>query len=105
MGLTICTFAGALRSLGRWLGRWSATQPTAGAQRPAGMRLHTAAGRGHVAWPPATRDGMARRPLRVLRVVDAGHAPSTAGRMVISGRMADVCAELDRLAALEAAAA
>jgi hypothetical protein len=24
------------------------------------------------------------------------------GRMVISGRMADVCAELDRLAALEA---
>ena len=28
-----------------------------------------------------------------------------AGRMVISGRMADVCAELDRLAALEAAQA
>jgi hypothetical protein len=26
------------------------------------------------------------------------------GRLVISGRMADVCAELDRLAALEAAA-
>jgi hypothetical protein len=43
------------------------------------------------------------RPLRVLRVVDAGHAPASAGRMVISGRMADVCAELDRLAALEAA--
>jgi hypothetical protein len=33
----------------------------------------------------------------VLRVVDA-HGPATAGRMVISGRMADVCAELDRLA-------
>ncbi|RZJ23232.1 MAG: hypothetical protein EOO54_10960 [Haliea sp.] len=43
------------------------------------------------------------RPLRVLRVVDAAHAPANAGRMVISGRMADVCAELDRLAALEAA--
>jgi len=27
------------------------------------------------------------------------------GRMVISGRMADVCAELDRLASKEAAAA
>jgi len=27
------------------------------------------------------------------------------GRMVISGRMADVCAELDRLAGKEAAAA
>lgn len=43
------------------------------------------------------------RPLRVLRVVDPGHAPASAGRMVISGRMADVCAELDRMAAHEAA--
>lgn len=43
------------------------------------------------------------RPLvRVVRVVDAAQAPSRAGRMVISGRMADVCAELDRLAAAEA---
>jgi hypothetical protein len=42
------------------------------------------------------------RPLRVLRVVDGPQTPATAGRMLISGRMADVCAELDRLAALEA---
>ncbi|MDO8318581.1 hypothetical protein [Rhodoferax sp.] len=41
------------------------------------------------------------RPLRVLRVLEAGQAPSQVGRMVISGRMADVCAELDRLAAFE----
>jgi hypothetical protein len=45
-----------------------------------------------------------RRPLRVLRVVETSRAATGAGRMVISGRMADVCAELDRLAALEAAA-
>jgi hypothetical protein len=38
--------------------------------------------------------------LRVLRVVD-GAPRQCAGRMVISGRMADVCAELDRLAARE----
>lgn len=57
-----------------------------------------------------------RRPLRVVRVLDAEtgtgaggseagcRAPTQAGaRMVISGRMADVCAELDRLAAAEAA--
>lgn len=44
----------------------------------------------------------APRPLRVLRVIEP-NAPASAGRMVISGRMADVCAELDRLAALEAA--
>ena len=37
--------------------------------------------------------------LRVMRVLEAGQAPSSVGRMVISGRMADVCAELDRLAA------
>jgi len=41
------------------------------------------------------------RPLRVLRVVEAGQPSSQAGRLVISGRMADVCAELDRLAAIE----
>lgn len=41
--------------------------------------------------------------LRVLRVADAGQSSFHGGRMVISGRMADVCAELDRLAAQEAA--
>jgi hypothetical protein len=41
------------------------------------------------------------RPLRVARVMEAHQARHSAGRMVISGRMADVCAELDRLAELE----
>lgn len=40
-----------------------------------------------------------RRPLRVVRILEAGQSPAQVGRMVISGRMADVCAELDRLAA------
>ena len=44
-----------------------------------------------------------RRPLRVVRVVESGQPRAHVGRMVISGRMADVCAELDRLAAREAA--
>lgn len=43
------------------------------------------------------------RPLRIVRVLEAGQGPAYVGRMVISGRMADVCAELDRLAAREAA--
>ena len=42
-----------------------------------------------------------QRPLRVLRVMDADLAPAQIGRLRISGRMADVCAELDRLAAYE----
>ena len=44
-----------------------------------------------------------QRPLRVVRVMEAGQPRSQVGRMVISGRMADVCAELDRLAACETA--
>jgi hypothetical protein len=41
-------------------------------------------------------------PLRVVRMSEMGSAPECAGRMRISGRMADVCAELDRLAEKEA---
>jgi hypothetical protein len=43
-----------------------------------------------------------RRPLRVVRILENGQTSAQVGRMVISGRMADVCAELDRLAACEA---
>ena len=37
-------------------------------------------------------------PLRVVRESDSALGAECAGRMVISGRMADVCAELDRMA-------
>lgn len=43
-----------------------------------------------------------RKPLRVIRVLEPNHVAANVGRMVISGRMADVCAELDRLADKEA---
>ena len=36
--------------------------------------------------------------LRVVREFDSTVSPDCAGRMMISGRMADVCAELDRMA-------
>lgn len=51
--------------------------------------------------PPGVPRDLAHRPVRVVRVKEAARAPAGAGRMFISGRMADVCAELDRLAALE----
>ena len=51
--------------------------------------------------PALNRRVAAQRPLRVLHVVDADAPATCLGRMVISGRMADVCAELDRLAASE----
>lgn len=49
--------------------------------------------------PPSSKSS-----LRVIRESDSAIRPDCAGRMVISGRMADVCAELDRMA-LRAAAA
>ena len=42
-------------------------------------------------------------PLRVLRVVDSAMPRSSVGRLVISGRMDDVCAELNRLVERESA--
>jgi hypothetical protein len=90
LGITMFTFGGLLaplQSLVSWF---------AGAPRPLSQTLPLAA---HA---PVSRSCV-RRPLRVVRVMEACQASSGAGRMVISGRMADVCAELDRLAELEAA--
>ncbi len=44
----------------------------------------------------------ASRALRVIHVLDASATNKRTGRMVMTGSMADVCAELDRLAAREA---
>jgi hypothetical protein len=41
--------------------------------------------------------------LKVVREQDAAVSPACAGRMTISGRMADVCAELERMAQRQAA--
>ena len=60
--------------------------------------------KGALPLPTATQTPATQRTLRVVRVVD-GQGRASGGRMVISGRMADVCAELDRLAGKEAAAA
>jgi hypothetical protein len=97
-----------LHSLLRWLlpTSKSVALPTASACQRAGSAGSTSAPR-----PPwvGTHDPMEvgglvrRRPLRVVRLLEAGQSPAQVGRMVISGRMSDVCAELDRLAAREAA--
>ena len=49
---------------------------------------------------PVRPDSTAFRaaPLRVVRESDSAIGAECAGRMVISGRMADVCAELERMA-------
>lgn len=105
---TLNSLVAPLRSLAQWLmagnrhrtSRLSHARPSIDA-----ARSNVVTGHAHFRWAPAKLDaaGPAQKPLRVVRVVEACHGPSIAGRMVISGRMADVCAELDRLAALEAA--
>jgi hypothetical protein len=60
--------------------------------------LHTVASR-----PAAPAQASAR--IRIVRILEAGSLPARpGGRMLISGRMADVCSALDRLAAAEALA-
>jgi hypothetical protein len=80
--------------LRRWASRWgqSPSLPAVSASRPMLSTL------GQVRATPTCA-----RPLRVVRVMESGQPRSQTGRLVISGRMADVCAELDRLAAIEAA--
>lgn len=71
-------------------------------------RLAQAPGRGFLPLAPSCNatgspwaaPATARRPNMVVR---KAAAPGGTGRLVIAGRMADVCAELDRLAASEAA--
>lgn len=49
----------------------------------------------------AEKTGAPRPALGVLKIVrefDSTISPACTGRMIISGRMADVCAELERLA-------
>jgi hypothetical protein len=106
MGITLFTFNGLFAPL-QGLVAWLAGGST---PRPAARQCHRASN-SVAAHAPCARSGgqiashkALARPLRVLRVLDDGQPRAGAGRMVISGRMADVCAELDRLAALEAAA-
>ena len=106
MGLTLFTLGGLLGPL---QGLVASLLPAHGRSRGVRRPCGTARASGQVQRvqpaPPAVA-AIARpcRPLRVVRIVEPARAAMDAGRMRISGRMADVCAEIDRLAALEAAA-
>lgn len=110
MGITFFTFStllAPLQQLAAWMVRAGSLRPgrrSRAAGPVASGGLNCTSGRAQFSWPASTCATVQprRRPLRVVRVVEACSTPASAGRMVISGRMADVCAELDRLAALEA---
>jgi hypothetical protein len=119
MGITLLAVGALVAPLHQLLGGFgrtllgrntpSRTRPFAVAAAPS--RGGGAPGRGAPGPPPPARSvqvasghGRPARPLRVRRAAEPLRSPASAGRMVISGRMADVCAELDRLAAVEATA-
>jgi hypothetical protein len=77
-----------------WLNRPAASVQSRAPQRPAP---------GAVALTAASSAPATHRPchVRVLRNPEPGNGCRPDARLVISGRMSDVCAELDRLASLE----
>jgi hypothetical protein len=96
MGIALLTFADLLMPLQSLASRWMPARQRRSSLRYVAVRPACAPrGASKQAAVSATR------PLRVVRMIDAGAPRRQGSRMVISGRMADVCAELDRLAALE----
>ena len=104
MGIALLSIADLLTPLqslaNRWMPRRRPGRTMSSGLRYVGVRPSCGLRQG----APAAA-GAPARPLRVVRTVDAQQPGRAAGRVVISGRMADVCAELDRLVALEAAEA
>ena len=113
MSTSLIASATLFHRLQAWLGRSAQRQPLRTPLHRAAtadtVQLPKAAGTPESSLQPATHHRPHRAlpkrrtpALRVLRVLDAHPGVRHSGRMVISGRMADVCAELDRLAAMEA---
>jgi hypothetical protein len=98
MGITMFTLGGLFARLQAFMS-WLAPSPHRVDQPATASRVAPAIALAH-----ATRRAAPPRvpALRVVRVMESSNAPCGDGRMFMSGRMSDVCAELDRLAALEA---
>ena len=108
MNIALFVHSGIFRSLQTLIQWWTRSDS------PTGQGVIPTAHRGHSSAPNSIANSLVItgtapppqatiKPLRVVRVVEAGQSRSCVGRIVISGRMADVCAELDRLAAGEVA--
>ena len=102
MGIALLTLSSFFQDLTR---RHRTAKATTSLDHPVrASRIALPSGRPMVRSRPMTSI-CTQRPatLRVVRVRDEHGPAHEVGRMVISGRMADVCAELDRLVAREAA--
>ena len=106
MGIAMLTLSGLFQGFSALQCLTAGAQPTPSPRAARALRMVRPTGmRAPVSARPVSSIRTPRpSTLRVLSVSDAAHTPGDVGRMRISGRMADVCAELDRLAAREAAA-
>jgi hypothetical protein len=116
MGIALLAFADLWMPLQSLADRWLPVRRQRHGDASAGLRYvavrparslrgaGTAAASATTAATPVSASS-SLRPLRVVRLVDKQQQglQRSSNRVVISGRMADVCAELERLAALEAA--
>lgn len=113
MGFALLTFSDLFTDLWTPLqslaGRWLLNRRFAASSRKKASGLRYVDIRpscsSRTAAPRAANAAAPSRPLRVVHAVDTLETGRRTGCVVISGRMADVCAELDRLAAMETAAA
>lgn len=95
--LTLNALSSPWHAFARWIARTASHRPKP-AQRACPGAAQPVRPQGGLPRQPR----LVRGPVRVVRVLD-GSAPGSSGRFVIAGRMADVCAELDRLALREQA--
>lgn len=109
MGIALLALVDLLSPLQSLANRWMPTRPSSPDDTTPPRRVPARPLRGPRAGAVVEADRMpphavaTPRPLRVVRTVDAQRCGGVTGRLVLSGRLVDVCAELDRLAALEAA--
>ena len=104
MGIALLTLSGLFQGFSALQRKTAAASRTAPARSAHPLRMVQPSMRPTITPRPITSICPPRAtPLRVVRVCDAHGTGTEMGRLVISGRMADVCAELDRLAAREAA--
>ena len=104
MGITMSMFNGLFAPL-QTLAQWFAPPARSGAGDAIRINRNCYAPT-NLSRPACLRNPapvVRHRPVRIVRVREAGAPNAGCARMFISGRMADVCAELDRLAAQEAA--
>jgi hypothetical protein len=112
MGIALFSFSSVLAQMSTWVNKTPAkvacSRPALRIQRrvtPQAWARNTVIGGSNTGGSDdlALSNNHAKpQPLRVVRLSEAGTITESAGRMRISGRMADVCAEIDRLAAKEA---